>query len=93
LGAVKLEQVLLLLFSIIELQDILGHTGMLGERSKIKMVVAVNKEVGTRKREKSNIRRVKTRIAIVVVIEYNLIELRDIFSRLVFVGCKFMGMI
>jgi hypothetical protein len=51
-------------------------------RSRIKMVVAKNKEVDSSKREESSIRRINTRSAI-VVIKYSLIELRDILSRLV----------
>jgi hypothetical protein len=45
------------------------------------MIVAVNKEVDSSKREDSKIRRINTRSAI-IVIQYNLIELRDILSRL-----------
>jgi hypothetical protein len=37
-------------------------------RSRIKMIVAANKEVDSSKREESEIRRVKTRSAIIVVI-------------------------
>jgi hypothetical protein len=43
-------------------------------RSRIKIIVAVNKEVDSSKREDRKIRRIKTGSAI-VVIEYNLIEL------------------
>jgi hypothetical protein len=48
------------------------------------MIVAANKEVDTSKREDIQIRRNKTRSAI-VVIYHNLIELRDILSRFVVV--------
>jgi hypothetical protein len=48
------------------------------------MIVAVNKEVDSSNREDRKIRRIKTGSAIVVT-QYNLIELRDILSRLVVV--------
>jgi hypothetical protein len=48
------------------------------------MIVAANKEVDSSKREESKIKRAKTRSA-VVVIYYNLIQLRDILLRLVVV--------
>jgi hypothetical protein len=47
-------------------------------------MIAVNKDVDSSKREDSKIRRINTRSAIVVNL-YNLIELRDILSRLVVV--------
>jgi hypothetical protein len=51
--------------------------------SRIKMIVAANKEVdSTSKREDRKIRRDKTRNAI-VVIQYNLIELRGAYSLVV----------
>jgi hypothetical protein len=46
------------------------------------MIAAVNKEVDSSKREDRKIRRIKTGSDI-VVIWHNLIELRDILSRLV----------
>jgi hypothetical protein len=53
-------------------------------RSRIKMIVAANKEVDSSKRENSKMRRGESRIDI-VFIWWNLIELRDILSRLVVV--------
>jgi hypothetical protein len=58
-------------------------------RSRIKIIVAANIEVGASKREDSKIRLGKTRSAIVAIWYTNLIELRDILSRLVAVVSSF----